>query len=165
MSELPPTLFIDRDGTLIEEPPDEQVDAFEKLRLLPGVIPALLRLRDAGFRFVMVTNQDGLGTDVVPDGELRGPAAAAAAGPRVAGHRLRRSARLPAPRGRRLRLPQARDAARRTATWPHSRSIRARSRVIGDRETDLELAARLGIAGICASARRRRGLAAASRTS
>ena len=42
-----PWLFIDRDGTLIEEPPDEQIDSFAKLRLLPDVIPALLRLRDA----------------------------------------------------------------------------------------------------------------------
>ena len=41
-------LFIDRDGTVIEEPPDEQVDSLAKIELVPGVIPALLRLRDAG---------------------------------------------------------------------------------------------------------------------
>ena len=39
-------LFIDRDGTLIEEPPDQQVDSLAKLRLVRGVIPALARLRD-----------------------------------------------------------------------------------------------------------------------
>ncbi|OIO07904.1 MAG: bifunctional imidazole glycerol-phosphate dehydratase/histidinol phosphatase [Elusimicrobia bacterium CG1_02_63_36] len=58
--------FVDRDGTLIEEPADAQIDSLEKLRLVKGVIPAMLRLRDAGFRFVIVTNQDGLGTDAYP---------------------------------------------------------------------------------------------------
>ncbi|NBB93791.1 MAG: bifunctional histidinol-phosphatase/imidazoleglycerol-phosphate dehydratase HisB [Gammaproteobacteria bacterium] len=66
-------LFIDRDGCLIEEPEDEQIDAFEKFRLMPGVIPALLQLREAGFRFVMVSNQDGLGTDAFPESDFRGP--------------------------------------------------------------------------------------------
>jgi imidazoleglycerol-phosphate dehydratase/histidinol-phosphatase len=63
--------FLDRDGTLIVEPPDEQVDRLDKIALVPGVIPALLRLRDAGFEFVMVTNQDGLGTDSFPEADYR----------------------------------------------------------------------------------------------
>ena len=55
-------LFIDRDGTLIGEPFDQQIDRLDKFALEPGMLPALVRLRDAGYTFVMVTNQDGLGT-------------------------------------------------------------------------------------------------------
>lgn len=67
------TLFIDRDGTLVQEPPDEQVDSLEKIRLVRNVIPALIILRDAGFRFVMVSNQDGLGTDSFSAESFTGP--------------------------------------------------------------------------------------------
>lgn len=58
--------FLDRDGTLIVEPPGEQVERLEQVALVPGVVPALLRLRDAGYELVMVTNQDGLGTQAYP---------------------------------------------------------------------------------------------------
>ncbi|MDH4023293.1 MAG: bifunctional histidinol-phosphatase/imidazoleglycerol-phosphate dehydratase HisB [Gammaproteobacteria bacterium] len=63
--------FLDRDGTLILEPADEQVDRLDKIALVPGVIPALIRLRDAGYEFVMVTNQDGLGTASFPEAAFR----------------------------------------------------------------------------------------------
>ncbi|MCU0453410.1 MAG: bifunctional histidinol-phosphatase/imidazoleglycerol-phosphate dehydratase HisB [Bacteroidetes bacterium] len=59
-------LFLDRDGTIIEEPPDEQVDALEKLRLRPGVIEGLRLLARRDFQLVLVTNQDGLGTPAFP---------------------------------------------------------------------------------------------------
>ena len=63
---MTPILFVDRDGTLIEEPDDYQVDALDKVRLVAGVIPALLQLSAEGYQFVMVTNQDGLGTAAFP---------------------------------------------------------------------------------------------------
>lgn len=61
-------LFIDRDGTLIREPADQQIDAFEKLEFYPGVFTFLGRIaRELDYELVMVTNQDGLGTEVFPE--------------------------------------------------------------------------------------------------
>lgn len=60
-------LFIDRDGTLIKEPDDFQVDSLEKFQLVEHAISALLKFKQAGYRFVMVSNQDGLGTASFPE--------------------------------------------------------------------------------------------------
>lgn len=61
-------LFIDRDGTIINEPLDEQVDTFEDLRFLPGVITSLSRIAlETDYELVMVTNQDGLGSPSFPE--------------------------------------------------------------------------------------------------
>ena len=60
-------IFVDRDGTIIAEPEDEQVDSLEKLSFVPGAISALKALTGLGFELVMVTNQDGLGTAAFPE--------------------------------------------------------------------------------------------------
>ena len=61
-------LFIDRDGTIIREPKDEQIDAFEKLQFVPRTISSLAFLRQhTDYQFVMVSNQDGLGTPAFPE--------------------------------------------------------------------------------------------------
>ena len=139
-------LFIDRDGTLIEEPADHQVDRLDKVRLMPGVIAGLQLLARAGFRFVMVTNQDGLGTASFPAEDFHPPHEFVLEIFRSQG--IDFDAVLICPH-----LPSDGCDCRK----PHTRLVdeylnslpidRERSAVIGDRDTDLELARRLSIAG------------------
>lgn len=61
-------LFIDRDGTMIKEPADEQIDGFDKLIFYPKVFTYLGKIaKELDFELAMITNQDGLGTDVYPE--------------------------------------------------------------------------------------------------
>jgi imidazoleglycerol-phosphate dehydratase/histidinol-phosphatase len=146
-SESAPTLFIDRDGTLVEEPADEQVDALEKIRFLPGVFAALATLRDAGYRFVMVTNQDGLGTASFPRAEfercqdfiLRALSSQGIVFDAicVCPHRAEDGCDCRKPQTGLLR------------EWQRNHSFdAARSAVIGDRDSDLQFAANLGVRGL-----------------
>jgi imidazoleglycerol-phosphate dehydratase/histidinol-phosphatase len=59
-------VFIDRDGTIVREPQDEQVDSLAKLEFIPGIISGLKLLVESGFTLVMVSNQDGLGSKRYP---------------------------------------------------------------------------------------------------
>ena len=64
-------LFVDRDGTLIKEPKDYQVDHIDKLEFLKGVVSNLNKIqRQLGYTLVMITNQDGLGTSSFPEADF-----------------------------------------------------------------------------------------------
>jgi imidazoleglycerol-phosphate dehydratase/histidinol-phosphatase len=140
-------LFIDRDGTLIEEPPDEQIDSLQKLALVPGVIPALLRLQAAGYTLVVVSNQDGLGTASFPTPTFEEPQAFLRN--LFASQGIRFDAEFFCPH-----FPKDGCECRKPKTglldgYLKDNPIdRERSYVIGDRDTDLQLAANLGIGGI-----------------
>ncbi len=141
-----PILFVDRDGTLIEEPGDFQIDAYGKLRLFAGVIPALLKLRDAGWEFVMVTNQDGLGTDAFPQETFDGPHALMLQIFESQGIRFRETLidRSFASEG----LPTRKPGIGLAMHYLRDRGIDiARSAMVGDRDTDIAFAANMGIRG------------------
>lgn len=146
MSASVPVLFVDRDGTLIREPADFQIDAYDKLAFVDGVIPAMLRLRDAGYAFVMVTNQDGLGTEAFPQAAFDGPHALMLQVFESQGIVFRevlvdRSfADAPAPT-RKPALGLVQPLLRAGGIdW-------ARSAMVGDRDTDLRFADNLGVRG------------------
>lgn len=145
-------LFIDRDGTLVEEPPDEQVDRLEKIRFTEHVIPSLLRLKAAGYRFVMVSNQDGLGTESFPVEDFERSQSFivrsfASQGIEfnpifICPHRPTDGCGCRKPKTGLLDEWLNELAANQT---PIDRALSA---VIGDRETDLQLAENLGVQGL-----------------
>jgi len=139
-------LFVDRDGVLIEEPVDEQVDSYEKFRLVEGVIPALLRIRDAGFEFVMVSNQDGLGTPAYPRESFDGPQALLLqilASQGIVFREVLIDEHLPEHGS-----PNRKPGIGMVRHYLRDRSIDLdASAMVGDRETDLQFAANLGVRG------------------
>ena len=140
-------LFIDRDGTLIIEPPDEQIDSLEKLELLPGVIPALLRLKQAGYEFVIVSNQDGLGTDAFPQQDFEIPQRKML--DLFASQGIQFSAVHVDPHFEHEGAPTRKPGIGMVLDYLKSGELDLRdSWVIGDRETDLQLAANMGIGGL-----------------
>ena len=140
-------LFIDRDGTLISEPFDQQINRLDKFALEPDVIPALLRLRDAGWAFVMVTNQDGLGTPSFREEEFRPLQQLLLdilSSQGIAFEAVRICPHTSADRCD-CRKPKTGLVSDYVKSPDWSRELSA---VIGDRETDLQLAENLGVRGV-----------------
>ena len=140
-------LFIDRDGTIILEPPDEQIDSLEKLEFYPGVIVNLHRIAtETDFELVLVTNQDGLGAPSFPEETFR-PA-------------HEKMLRLLAGEGIRFSevlidrsLPADKAPTRKPGTGMLTKYLQgdydlANSFVIGDRLSDVQLAQNLGAQAI-----------------
>jgi imidazoleglycerol-phosphate dehydratase/histidinol-phosphatase len=139
-------LFLDRDGCLIVEPPDEQIDSYDKLDLVPGVIGALQRCVAAGYELVMVSNQDGLGTPAFPEEAFRGPQQLLLRILASQGIVFREVLidRSFVHEGLDTRKPGVGLLRHYLADDGWSR---AASAVVGDRESDLRLAANLGVRG------------------
>jgi imidazoleglycerol-phosphate dehydratase/histidinol-phosphatase len=139
-------LFIDRDGVLLEEPADFQIDAYDKMRLVQGVIPALIALRDAGFQFVMVSNQDGLGSEAYPQAAFDGPQQLLLQILASQGI-VFREVLIDASR------PEDGSPNRKPGIGMVMHYLRDRgidldaSAMVGDRETDMQFAANLGVRG------------------
>ncbi|HQW81994.1 MAG: bifunctional histidinol-phosphatase/imidazoleglycerol-phosphate dehydratase HisB [Rhodanobacteraceae bacterium] len=139
-------LFLDRDGTLIEEPADFQIDSLAKLRLVPGVIPGLLKLKAAGYEFVMVSNQDGLGTDSFPIADFEPPQRLLL--DILASQGIQFSAIHIDPHFEHENAATRKPGIGMLLDYLRSGTLDfAHSAVIGDRETDLQLAHNLGVRG------------------
>jgi imidazoleglycerol-phosphate dehydratase/histidinol-phosphatase len=140
-------LFIDRDGTLIKEPPDEQIDTLEKLELLPGVIRNLHKIQNQlDYRIVMVTNQDGLGTNTYPEEAFNKVQSKLMTllgneGIQFDSIKIDRSVKENPSINRKPSIEMIKE-------YLNDNLNREQSFAIGDRETDIEMAERAGLKGI-----------------
>jgi len=140
-------LFIDRDGTLILEPEDKQIDRFDKLQFYPGAISALAEIASKlDYELVMVSNQDGLGTDSFPEEDFQPVHDLIMRTLEGEGIRFRevlidRSTEAEPGPGRKPALGMM-------AGYLQGDMDRENSFVIGDRSSDVAFAAKLGIAAI-----------------
>ena len=143
-------LFIDRDGTILQEPADEQIDSFEKFHFVPGVISALRFLREhTDFRFVMVSNQDGLGTSSYPEADFwptHNLMLEILEGEGVTFDDILIDRSFPEDN-----LPTRKPGTAMLTAYTDGSCDMSQSFVIGDRESDAQLAANLGCRAILLS--------------
>lgn len=139
--------FVDRDGTMIFEPQDTyQIDALDKLKILPGVIDGLRRIQNDGYQLVMVSNQDGLGTSSFPKDAFDEVQEAFTQELRANGIEFYRVFICP-------HLPEEKCECRKPQiglleTFLKEEKIdKTKSFVVGDRDSDMGLAKNLGIRG------------------
>ena len=140
-------LFIDRDGTILVEPqPSEQVDSFEKFAFVPGAISGLKALSGLGYELVLATNQDGLGTPSFPYEDYIGPQnlmLETLRGEGVEFSDILVDRSFPADN-----LPTRKPGVGMFSKYMAGGYDLAASYVIGDRDTDVLLAANLGCKAI-----------------
>ena len=139
-------IFVDRDGTLLKEPADEQIDSLEKVEFVPGSISGLKALTGLGYQLVMASNQDGLGTPAFPE-ETFWPAQKLLL-KTLEGEGVVFDDILLDPS-----FPDDNSPNRKPRTGMFGKYLDgsydlSASWVIGDRETDLQLAANLGARGL-----------------
>lgn len=141
-------LFIDRDGTLIHEPKDNfQIDSYDKLFFEPDVISSLITLKNNGFRFIIVTNQNGLGSTEFSQDNFNGPHQLMIQIFKSQGIEFDQVLICP-------HIPEIKCNCRKPNTglvsfWLQNNFLdKFNSYVIGDRDTDIQFAANMGISSI-----------------
>ena len=139
-------IFVDRDGTLLKEPADEQIDALDKVEFVPGAISGMKALVGLGYELVMASNQDGLGTPAFPE-DTFWPAQNLLLNT-LKGEGVVFDDILIDPS-----FPEDNSPCRKPGIGMFGKYLDgsydlANSWVIGDRETDLQLAANLGARGL-----------------
>ena len=139
-------LFIDRDGTIIAEPADEQIDSLEKLSFVPGAISGLKSLAGLGYELVLATNQDGLGTASFPEESFLPAHEKMLA--TLRGEGVRFDDELIDRTFERDNAPTRKPRTGMFTRYMDGSYDLAASYVIGDRATDMLLARNLGARGI-----------------
>jgi imidazoleglycerol-phosphate dehydratase/histidinol-phosphatase len=140
-------MFVDRDGTLIEEPPDEQVDTIAKIRFMPEVFAALRQAKKLGFKLAMVTNQDGLGSTSFPQSAFDEPHQFMMDA--FSSQGVEFDAVFVCPHRKSDGCACRKPKTGLVAGYLREQNVDlAASVMIGDRDTDLEFARNLGVRGI-----------------